>query len=76
MLLCHVDNFFYGGEEYEIKNLELLIGKHFQIREIEVHTYKYCGFLIKITDTEDGFEISYSQPDKIPYIKEIKIERS
>ena len=58
VLLGHVDNFLYGGEKYEIKNLELLIGKHFQIREIEVHTYKYCGFLIKITDTEDGYEIS------------------
>ena len=36
----------------------------------------YYGFFITITDVEDGFEISYSQPGKIPFIEEIKIERS
>ena len=77
VLLCHVDDFLYGGISSEIDNLECLIGKHFQIREIEMNSFMYCGFQITITETEEnGFEIEYSQPDKIPYIPEIKLERA
>ena len=37
----------------------------------------YCGFQVKVMNTEDnGFEISYSQPNKIPLIKEVKLEQS
>ena len=76
VLLCHVDDFLYGGEKGEVSQLESLIEKHFEIREIEVGSFIYCGFLVKISDTADGFQISYSQPGKIPTIKDIKIEQS
>ena len=76
VLLCHVDDFLYGGHDDEITLLEKLIEKHFEIREIEVNSFMYCGFLIIISDTPEGFEISYSQPGKISTIKEIKVEQS
>ena len=76
ILLCHVDDFIYGGLDKEVSNLEELIEKHFQIREIESNSFMYCGFYINITDVDNGFEITYSQPGKIPNIKEIKIEQS
>ena len=42
-----------------------------------MNSFMYCGFQITITETEEnGFEIEYSQPDKIPYIPEIKLERA
>ena len=76
VFLCHVDDFLYGGEDSEVSELEKLIERHFEIREIETGSFMYCGFQVKIMDTEDGFEISYSQPEKIPFIKEVKLEQS
>ena len=75
VFLCHVDDFLYGGIDSEVTKLEQLIGRHFQIREIETGSFMYCGFRVIIEDSDDGFEITYSQPGKIPAIKEIKLEK-